>query len=149
MTNYDARFRSQDLMVFLSRNHIYFHPILICNAYKLLQYAYLMAWDRACTFQLHMKLRTSCYTYCLKFVVYHKTVSERASNNNRIMACKILHKHAMPHALKERSFIFIAPAYSRVRYRSPNFCPSVRSFVRSSVRSSVNIYVEVWFSRHQ
>ena len=38
--------------------------------------------------------------------------------------------------------IFIAPAYSRVRYRSPNFCPSVRS----SVRSSVNIYVEVWFS---
>ena len=26
---------------------------------------------------------------------------------------------------------------------------SVRSFVRSCVRSSVNIYVEVWFSRHQ
>ena len=33
--------------------------------------------------------------------------------------------------------VFIAPAYSRVRYRSPNFCPSVRSFVRSSVRSFV------------
>ena len=31
----------------------------------------------------------------------------------------------------------IAPAYSRVRYRSPNFFPSVRSFVRSSVRSFV------------
>ena len=26
---------------------------------------------------------------------------------------------------------------------------SVRPFVRSFVRSSVNIYVEVWFSRHQ
>ena len=35
------------------------------------------------------------------------------------------------------SSIFIAPAYSRVRYRSPNFCPSVRSFVRSFVRPSV------------
>ena len=32
--------------------------------------------------------------------------------------------------------IFIAPAYSRVRYRSPNFCPSVRSFVRPFVRPS-------------
>ena len=41
--------------------------------------------------------------------------------------------------------LFIAPAYSRVRYRSSNFRPSVRS----SVRSSVNIYVEVQFSRHQ
>ena len=44
-------------------------------------------------------------------------------------------------------YFFIAPAYSRVRYRSSNFRPSVRSFVRSfvrsSVRSSVNIYVEV------
>ena len=38
---------------------------------------------------------------------------------------------------------FIAPAYSRVRYRSSNFRPSVRPFVRSFVRSSVNIYVEV------
>ena len=27
--------------------------------------------------------------------------------------------------------------------------PYVHSFVRSFVRSSVNIYVEVWFSRHQ
>ena len=34
------------------------------------------------------------------------------------------------------SLIFIAPAYSRVRYRSPNFCPSVRSFVRPFVRPS-------------
>ena len=32
---------------------------------------------------------------------------------------------------------FIAPAYSRVRYRSSNFRPSVRSFVRPCVRSSV------------
>ena len=32
------------------------------------------------------------------------------------------------------SEIFIAPAYSRVRYRSSNFRPSVRSFVRSFVR---------------
>ena len=38
-----------------------------------------------------------------------------------------------------RSLIFIAPAYSRVRYRSSNFRP----YVRSSVRSSVNIYIEV------
>ena len=37
------------------------------------------------------------------------------------------------------SFIlFIAPAYSRVRYRSSNFRPSVRSFVRQCVRSSVH-----------
>ena len=34
-------------------------------------------------------------------------------------------------------FIFIAPAYSRVRYRSSNFRPSVRSFVRSFVRPFV------------
>ena len=33
--------------------------------------------------------------------------------------------------------VFIAPAYSRVRYRSPNFCPSVRSSVRAFVRPSV------------
>ena len=33
-------------------------------------------------------------------------------------------------------FIFIAPAYSRVRYRSSNFRPSVRSFVRPFVRPS-------------
>ena len=32
--------------------------------------------------------------------------------------------------------IFIAPAYSRVRYRSPNFCPSVRSSVRPSTFTS-------------
>ena len=31
----------------------------------------------------------------------------------------------------------IAPAFSRVRYRSPNFCPSVRSFVRAFGRPSV------------
>ena len=35
--------------------------------------------------------------------------------------------------------IFIAPAYSRVRYRSSNFRPSVRSFVRPCVRSSVRL----------
>ena len=33
--------------------------------------------------------------------------------------------------------IFIAPAYSRVRYRSPNFCPSVRSSVRQHLRRSL------------
>ena len=49
----------------------------------------------------------------------------------------------------DEKLFFIAPAYSRVRYRSPNFCPSVRSFVCSFVRSSVNIYVEVWFSLHK
>ena len=32
--------------------------------------------------------------------------------------------------------IFIAPAYSRVRYRSSNFRPSIRSFVRPFVRPS-------------
>ena len=35
----------------------------------------------------------------------------------------------------------IAPAYSRVRYRSSNFRPSVRSFVRPFVRSSVRSFV--------
>ena len=51
--------------------------------------------------------------------------------------------------ITNKLLIFIAPAYSRVRYRSSNIRPSVRSFVRPSVRSSVNIYVEVQFSRHQ
>ena len=32
--------------------------------------------------------------------------------------------------------IFIAPAYSKVRYRSSNFLPSVCSFVRVFVRPS-------------
>ena len=35
------------------------------------------------------------------------------------------------------TIIFIAPAYSRVRYRSSNFRPSVRPSVRSFVRSFV------------
>ena len=47
------------------------------------------------------------------------------------------------------SFLSHPAYYSRVRYRSPNFRPSVRSFVRSFVRPSVNIYVEVWFSLHK
>ena len=45
--------------------------------------------------------------------------------------------------ISTKLLLFIAPAYSRVRYRSSNFRPSVRSFVRPCVRSSVNIYVEV------
>ena len=36
-----------------------------------------------------------------------------------------------------RNTVFIAPTYSRVRYRSPNFCPSVSPSVSPSVRSSV------------
>ena len=45
--------------------------------------------------------------------------------------------------------LFIAPAYSRMRYRSPNFRPSVRLFVRPTVRPSTftskfDIYVEVF-----
>ena len=44
--------------------------------------------------------------------------------------------------------VFIAPAYSRVRYRSSNFHSSVHLFFRPYVQS-VNIYVEVWFSLHQ
>ena len=32
--------------------------------------------------------------------------------------------------------LIIAPAYSRVLYRSPNFCPSVRSSVRPSTFTS-------------
>ena len=43
--------------------------------------------------------------------------------------------------------IFIAPACSRVRYRRPIFCPSVRQSVHPSVilsvRPSVNIYVDI------
>ena len=39
--------------------------------------------------------------------------------------------------LKKKMAIFIAPAYSRVRYRSPNFRPSVRPSVRPFVRSFV------------
>ena len=34
-------------------------------------------------------------------------------------------------------FLFIAPAFSKVRYRGSTFRPFVRSFVRSSVRPSV------------
>ena len=45
-------------------------------------------------------------------------------------------------------FIFIAPACSRVRYRHPIFCPSVRQSVRLSVclstfMSTFDIYVKV------
>ena len=36
--------------------------------------------------------------------------------------------------IAKQYIFFIAPAYSRVGYRSPNFCPSVRLFVRSFVR---------------
>ena len=35
-----------------------------------------------------------------------------------------------------RFFGIIAPAYSRVRYRSPNFCPFVRPSVRPSTFTS-------------
>ena len=34
-----------------------------------------------------------------------------------------------------RVFIFIAPAYSKVRYRGSTFCPFVRSFIRPSVHN--------------
>ena len=45
--------------------------------------------------------------------------------------------------------VIIAPAYSRVRYRSPNFRPSVHPFVLPSVRPSTftskfDIYVKVF-----
>ena len=44
-----------------------------------------------------------------------------------------------------KAHFIIAPAYSRVRYRSPNFCPSVRSSVRpSTFTSKFDIYVEVF-----
>ena len=46
----------------------------------------------------------------------------------------MLHGHILQSTRAIIQVIFIAPAYSRVRYRSPNFCPSVRSFVRSFVR---------------
>ena len=42
--------------------------------------------------------------------------------------------------------VFIAPAYSKVRYRGSTFSPFVRLFVRSFVRPSVRpstIYVKV------
>ena len=35
--------------------------------------------------------------------------------------------------------LFITPACSRVRYRRPIFCPSVRQSVRQSVRPSVRL----------
>ena len=38
--------------------------------------------------------------------------------------------------LKALFLVFIVPAYSRVRYRSPNFRLSVRPSVRSFVRPS-------------
>ena len=37
-----------------------------------------------------------------------------------------------------RNLLFIAPAYSKVRYRGSTFRPFVRSFVRPSVRPSVH-----------
>ena len=48
-----------------------------------------------------------------------------------------------------KATFIIAPAYSRVRYRSPNFRPSVRPFVRPTVRPSTftskfDIYVKVF-----
>ena len=51
----------------------------------------------------------------------------------------------IPAFLVFKSIFIIAPAYSRVRYRSPNFCPSVHSFVRpSTFTSKFDIYVEVF-----
>ena len=44
------------------------------------------------------------------------------------------HYYAVKLGFTRVYLFFIAPAYSRVRYRSPN---SVRPFVRSSVRSFV------------
>ena len=41
-----------------------------------------------------------------------------------------------------KTFLFIAPAYSKVRYRGSTFCPFVRLFVRSSIHPST-IYVTV------
>ena len=40
--------------------------------------------------------------------------------------------------------VFIAPAFSKVRYRGSTFRPFVRSFVRSSVRPSVHNLRRVW-----
>ena len=42
-----------------------------------------------------------------------------------------------------RGSVFIAPAYSRVRSRSSNFRPSVRSFVRSSTFTSKFSFLDI------
>ena len=42
------------------------------------------------------------------------------------------------HCLLFHLHVFIAPAYSKVRYRDSTFCQSVHPFVRSSVRPSVH-----------
>ena len=48
MTDNDTRFYSQVLVVFSTIYHINFQPILVLNACYLLQYDYLVAWDRFC-----------------------------------------------------------------------------------------------------
>ena len=62
--------------------------------------------------------------------------------------CYLVVKMQLSTACDIHLFLFIAPACSRVRYRRPIFCPSVRQSVRLSVRlstfvSKFDIYVKV------
>ena len=68
------------------------------------------------------------------FFVFKRTIplllnKERFS----VVSCSWLPKKA----------IFIAPAYSRVRYRSSNFRPSVRSSVRPSTFTSKFSFLDI------
>ena len=73
------------------------------------------------------------HTVWESLIIFDRDTYVRSS---RIISCK-----------KDNCFI-IAPACSRVRYRRPIFCPSVRQSVRQSVRlstfmSTFDIYVKV------
>ena len=60
-----------------------------------------------------------------------KMCSEMVKKANKCKMCSI---NGFCRINEVLVLVFIAPAYSRVRYRSPNFRPSVRSSVRPSVR---------------
>ena len=74
------------------------------------------------------------------------------SKTKTLITCSVVTSWSGSYSLQDKTdnqLIFIAPAYSRVRYRSPNFRPSVLPFVRPSVRPSTftskfDIYVEVF-----
>ena len=71
-------------------------------------------------FQVNILLLDNKFSHCL-FITDYMTVAENVDIVAKYVFIAIHH-------------IFIAPAYSRVRYRSSNFRPSLSSSVRSFIR---------------
>ena len=74
-----------------------------------------------------MKLANAA-KYIMMGLIFH---SIRKENSD---LCIPFTQYCKKSAVSRQFSVFIAPAYSRVRYRSSNFRPSVRSSIRSFVR---------------